>query len=60
LEIYNDRHILGLFKLETWLNLLKKAGFDTIHQISMDHAYDSFIVGEGKYPRSMFVCSKRT
>lgn len=60
LEIYNDRHILGLFKLETWLDLLKKAGFDTINQISMDHAYDRFIVGEGKYPRSMFVCSKRT
>ena len=60
LEIYTDRHILGLFKLETWFDLLNKAGFDTINQMSMDHAYDRFIVGEGKYPRSMFVCSKRT
>ena len=60
MEIYNDRHVLGLFKLETWLDLLKKAGFDTINRISMDHAYDRFIVGEGKYPRSMFVCRKRT
>ena len=59
LEIYNDRHILGLFKLETWLDLLKKAGFDTINQSSMDHAYDRFIVGEGKYPRLMFVCRKQ-
>jgi hypothetical protein len=24
LEIYDDRHILGLFKLETWLDLFKK------------------------------------
>jgi len=60
LEIFTDRHILGLFKLETWLELLKKAGFDIINQIRMDHAYDRFVVGEGKYPRSMFVCSKRT
>ena len=59
LEIYTDRHILGLFKLETWLNLLKRAGFDTINQVSMDHAYDRFIVGEGKYPRLMFVCRKQ-
>ncbi|MFC2052387.1 class I SAM-dependent DNA methyltransferase [Chloroflexota bacterium] len=60
LEIYNDRHILGLFKLETWLDLFKKAGFNTINQSSMDHTYDRFIVGEGKYPRSMFVCRKHT
>jgi SAM-dependent methyltransferase len=60
LEIYHDRHILGLFKLETWLDLLKKAGFDTINQISMDHGYDCFMIGEGKYPRSMFICRKRT
>ena len=60
LEIHTDRHILGLFKLETWLDLLKKARFDIINQINMDHAYDRFIIGEGKYPRSMFVCRKRT
>jgi len=60
LEIYTDYHILGLFKLETWLDLLKRAGFDIINQININHAYDCFIVGEGKYPRSMFVCSKRT
>ena len=59
LEIYSDRHILGLFKLETWLDLLKTAGFDIINQISMDHTYDRFITGEGKYPRLMFVCRKR-
>jgi len=58
LEIYNDRHILGLFKLETWLALLKKAGFDTINQINMDHGYDQYIAGEGKYPRLLFVCRK--
>ena len=59
LEIYSDRHILGLFKLEKWLDLLKTAGFDIINQISMDHTYDRFLIGEGKYPRLMFVCRKR-
>lgn len=58
LEIYNDRHILGLFKLETWLNLLKRAGFDIVNQINLDHGYDQYIAGEGKYPRLMFVCRK--
>ncbi|MFC2032891.1 class I SAM-dependent DNA methyltransferase [Chloroflexota bacterium] len=58
LKIYNDRHILGLFKLETWLNLLKRAGFDIINQINLDHGYDQYIAGEGKYPRLMFVCRK--
>ena len=59
LEIYTDQHVLGLFKLQTWLDLLKKVGFDIINQISVDHAYDQFIAGEGKYPRSMFVCRKQ-
>ena len=58
LEIYNDRHILGLFKLKTWLNLLKRAGFDIINQINLDHGYDQYIAGEGKYSRLMFVCRK--
>jgi len=59
LEIYSDHHILGLFKLKTWLELLKSAGFNIINQISLDHSYDQYIAGEGKYPRLMFVCRKQ-
>ena len=59
LQIYSDHHILGLFKLETWLDLLKTAGFDIVNQISIDHTYDRFITGEGNYPRLMFVCRKQ-
>ena len=58
LEIYIDHHILGLFKLQTWLDLFQKAGFDTINQININHAYDRFIAGEGKYQQLMFVCRK--
>ena len=59
LEVYTDHHVLGLFKLQTWLDLLKKAGFDIVNQISIDHTYDRFITGEGNYPRLMFVCRKQ-
>lgn len=58
LEIYTDRHVLGLFKLQTWLDLLKKAGFDIVNQTNIDHAYDRFIAGEGKYQQLMLVCRK--
>jgi SAM-dependent methyltransferase len=58
LEIYTDHHICGIFKLDTWLDLLKVAGFDYVTQINMDHAYDRFIAGEGKYPLLMLVCSE--
>ncbi|MBM4451606.1 MAG: class I SAM-dependent methyltransferase [Chloroflexi bacterium] len=58
LEIYTDRHILGLFKLQTWLGFLKKAGFDIVNQTNIDHAYDRFIAGEGKYQQLMLVCRK--
>jgi len=59
LEVYTDHHVLGLFKLQTWLDLLKKAGFDIVNQISIDHTYDRCITGEGNYPRQMFVCRKQ-
>jgi len=58
LEIYTDRHILGLFKLQTWLDLLKKAEFDLLSRTNIDHAYDRFLAGEGKYPQLMLVCCK--
>jgi SAM-dependent methyltransferase len=59
LEIHTDCHTIGIFKLETWLDLLKEVGFDNVNQISMDHTYDHFIAGEGKYPRLIFVCRKQ-
>ena len=59
-EIYTDHHICGIFKLETWLDLLKGAGFHNVNQVKIDHSYDRFIVGEGKYPLLMLVCSKHS
>jgi SAM-dependent methyltransferase len=57
LEIHTECHIIGLFKLDTWLDLLKEAGFE-VKQAKIEHSYDCFILGEGKYPLLMFICTK--
>lgn len=58
LEIHTESDIIGLFKLEVWLNLLKEVGFVEVNQMRLDHSYDRFVVGESEYPLSMFVCNK--
>jgi len=57
LEIHSDTETLGLFKLSTWLDLLKEKGFEVKH-MDFNHAYDPFVVGPGTYPLSIFVCCK--
>lgn len=52
LEIHNDRHLCGIFKLETWLKLLKEIGFKVI-QNKFKHS--TFIKGES-YP--ILICIK--
>ena len=52
LEIHSDRHLCGIFKLETWLKLLKEIGFKVI-QNKFEHS--TFIKGES-YP--MLICIK--
>lgn len=57
LEIHSDTDTIGLFKLSTWLDLLKEVGLE-VKQVKIEHSYDRFILGEGKYPLLMFVCVK--
>ena len=57
LEIHSDKHIIGIFKLEEWLNILKGFEFQ-VKQIKLEHSYDRFILGEGQYPLRTFVCTK--
>ena len=52
LEVYTDRHLCGIFKLETWLELLKAAGFE-VKQVKFTHS--TFAEGES-YP--MLICIK--
>lgn len=57
LVIHTDHGDIGLFKLETWLELFKEVGFD-VAKTKLEHLYDRFIAGEGKYPQHIFVCVK--
>jgi len=57
LEIHTESDIVGIFKMEVWLNLLKEVGFE-INQMRLEHSYDRYILGGDEYPLSMFVCNK--
>ena len=52
LEVHTDRHLCGIFKLETWLELLKATGFE-VKQVKFTHS--TFTEGES-YP--MLICIK--
>ena len=56
LEIYTDRHFLGLHKLQTWLDLFTRAGFEDIVQIDMDHTYERFVMKGGEFAQVVFIC----
>jgi len=60
LEVITDCHTIGIFKLQTWLDLLKGVEFGNVSQIRIDHSYDRFLAGEGKYPLLMLVCRKNS
>ena len=52
LEVHTDRHLCGIFKLKTWLKLLKATGFE-VKQVKYTHS--TFTEGES-YP--MLICIK--
>jgi len=52
LEVYSDRHLCGIFKLEIWLECLKATGFE-VKQVKFTHS--TFTEGEF-YP--MLICIK--
>ena len=57
LEIYADKHTIGLFNLITWKKLLKEKGF-SLKKINAENTYDRFMLKDGDYPQVMFVCRK--
>lgn len=59
LEIVTDRHTLGLFDLETWMQLLREELGLQVQQMRLDHLYDANLLEEGEYPLSMLVCLKK-
>lgn len=56
LDIYTDRHRLGLFSRATWVSLLQNAGLE-VTESSMGQLYDRYLMSDSEYPLSMFVCN---
>jgi len=57
LKVYTDRHLLGLFGLETWQELLNDQGLK-VSQFALNTLYEKFLLGDGEYRQTMFVCTK--
>lgn len=57
LDIYTDTIRLGLFDLNTWIEILKKPGFQ-IKQDRIDDLYDDYLLGGGEYLTCVFICQK--
>lgn len=58
LTIHSDRHKIGLFGSMAWNSLLKNEGFH-IRKMRMDHLYDRFLMENGEYKQTVFICVKR-
>jgi SAM-dependent methyltransferase len=57
LEIVSEVHTQGLFPLAAWRALLRERRF-RLGQRKLDHSYDPFLVGDGRYRVRIFACRK--
>ncbi len=57
LKVYTDRHLLGLFGLETWQELLYDHGL-IVSQFALNMLYEKYLIGDGEYRQTIFVCTK--
>jgi SAM-dependent methyltransferase len=55
LEIATDLHILGIFSLSVWHQLLEELGLQ-VKEMRMDNLYDEYLLEAGEYPLTVFVC----
>ncbi len=53
LEIVSEVHTQGLFPMAVWRSLLRERGF-RLAQRKLDHTYDPFIIGDGRYRVRVF------
>lgn len=57
LDIYTDKHTIGLFSLTSWNRILKENCF-SIKKINSENTYERFMLRDGDYPQVMFICRK--
>ena len=53
LDIYHEIHTLGLFSINTWLNIFKENNL-IINQTDMNHLYDKYLLENGQYKLKIF------
>ncbi len=54
---YIENSVAGLFSQTTWDNVLRSSGFIMEKRI-LDGIYDKYLLGEGKYPLTIFIGRK--
>ena len=57
LSKYIEESKAGLFPKETWDDILNNAGFN-METRNLDGIYDEYLLGEGEYPLTIFICKK--
>ena len=57
MSFHCDCHTIGVFSMATWLDLFREGGLSLVTRTT-EHFYAPFILGEGEYPLSVFVCRK--
>ena len=57
LTVHEDCHVIGLFPEAVWDTLLGEAGL-SVQRTPLGGLYDRYLMGEGAYPMSVFVCTK--
>jgi len=58
MKIYSEKHTLGLFELATWENIFKDLNFK-VSKYKESDMYQPFLLNEGSYPQTIFLCKKR-
>jgi ubiquinone/menaquinone biosynthesis C-methylase UbiE len=57
LTIHTDHHVLGLFSQATWEKIFSDAGL-TMQKTDLNGIYDKYLLGNGRYPLTIFVGQK--
>jgi ubiquinone/menaquinone biosynthesis C-methylase UbiE len=56
-DLYSEKHTLGIFDLSTWEKIFKDRGF-RVKKYKEKEMYQPFLLNEGAYPQAIFVCRK--
>lgn len=56
-NIYNDCHTIGMYPIDTWMQLFNDIGCE-VKRTELNDLYDPYLMGDGEYRLSVFICMK--